>query len=212
MIESSNCEIKRFCRCGTEETILYHIKNDRRSVRSAEAIYAALATLMQTRRLDGIKISELVEAAQVGRATFYRNFDTLEDVLHWRCEQVVEELFAYLAQFAGPSQLQVPVPFVKPILRFFYLHSDIVELLIKARRVELLQLAIQERLLERSRLIPLQIDTPPDYLEYGGVIRAGMVVSVVVHWIREGKRQAPDDLADNLAQMAEAMSRQHALL
>ena len=153
-------------------------------------------------------MSELVEVGQLGRATFYRNFDTLEDVLHWRCEQVVDELFVYVFEYRRTNQLSTKFPLLKPLLRFFYLHSDIVELLIKAKRVDLLQTAIQERITRIQRVVipKLDIDIADDYLEYGKVIRSSLIVSVLVHWIKEGKRQAPDELADKLTELSQKMS------
>lgn len=73
---------------------------------------------MESQPLESIKISELVEKAQIGRATFYRNFDTLEDVLHWRCDLVVAELFSYLAEYAHLHQ-----PMGQPLLLWRFGHD-----------------------------------------------------------------------------------------
>ena len=71
---------------------MYHIKNDRRAKRSAETIYEALVKLMGEKRFADIRVTDLVEQAQLARATFYRSFDVQEDVLRWRCDQVLDEL------------------------------------------------------------------------------------------------------------------------
>lgn len=191
---------------------MYRIKDDQRSVRSAETIYAALVTLMDEKPFEAIKVSELVEVAEVGRATFYRNFDTLEDVLHWQCERTANDLFVYFAEYRRSNRLSADYPFLKPLLRFFYLHSNIVELLIKAKRVDILQAAIQERFTMFQSLLASSHDIPEAYLAYGNVIRASLIVSVLVHWIKNGKREAPDDLADSLTALAQQMSILNALM
>ena len=175
-----------------------HIKNDQRAIRSAEAIYAALAELMEDSAFQTIMVSQLVEQAQIGRATFYRNFDGLEDVLQWRSDQIVEEFFVYLADYRQKNQLSSMLPFLKPILRFFYLNSDVVELLIKANRVDILQQAVHERVVKISRVLGPMLGIPTSALEYGPVIRSGVMMSVLVHWIKGGKRETPDELADAL--------------
>lgn len=185
---------------------MYHIKNDQRSIRSAENIYMALTRLMDSTPFEAIKISELVEQADIGRATFYRNFDALEDVLHWRCDETVNELFVYLVEYRRTNVLTLPHPFLKPLLRYFYLHSDIVELLIQANRVDMLQGAIQERFLRVAALIEPLASFPDEYLGYGTAIQAASIVSILVEWVKLGKRHAPDELADNISNLVRQYS------
>lgn len=184
---------------------MYHIKQDQRSERSAEAIYDALIVLIMRQPFDSIKVSELVEQAQVGRATFYRNFDMIEDVLHWRCERVMDELMAYFAEYEQSQQGDFRLPYLKPLLRFFYLHSSIVELLIAAKRIDILQVALQKRLESTQETIPLA-GIPDDYIAYGYIIRSSVAVHILAHWVQGGKQEAPDTLANGLVEMARQMS------
>ncbi len=180
---------------------MYHIKNDRRAVRSAEAIYEALVTLMAQKEFDKIKVSEIVEQAQIGRATFYRNFDTQEDVLRWRCDQIADKLIPYITSFTRSQPNTSRITYLKPILRFFYLDSTIIELLIEAGRIDILQVVVQEWL-ERSSLKAIALlDVPETYLNYWVALRSAAMVSILVQWVKEGKQHAPDDLADGLAKL-----------
>jgi AcrR family transcriptional regulator len=191
---------------------LYHIKNDRRAKRSAEAIYQALVKLMGEQRFAAIKVTDLVEQAQIGRATFYRSFDVQEDVLRWRCDQMLDELIPYMTRFARSQPGIGGTSLLKPLLRFFYLDSTIVELLIEAERIDLLQGTLQERF---ERLGPKAValfDLPEDYVSYWWALRAAAAVSVLVQWVKGGKRQAPDDLADGIAELAIKTSRANLLV
>jgi hypothetical protein len=97
-------------------------------------------------------------------------------------------------------------------LRFFYLDSTTVELLIEAERIDILQVALQERL---ERLGPRAValfNVPEEYVRYWWALRAGSVVSVLVQWVKGGKRQAPDDLADGIAELALQTSRANLLV
>lgn len=60
---------------------MYHISDDKRSYESSEMIYDALVTLMNEKEYSKIKINELCERAKLGRVTFYRHYDTIDDVL-----------------------------------------------------------------------------------------------------------------------------------
>lgn len=185
---------------------MYHIKQDQRAQKSAERIYEALTILMTQQAFDSIKVSQLVTQAEVGRATFYRNFDVIEDVLRWQCDETVGRLVAYVQTYRREVALAsaaTPLPLLKPVLRFFYLDSTIVEQVIAAERIDLLQQAFTAHL---PRVAPqptaVQRGFSADLLEYALILPASSAVATLVHWIRRGKREAPDELADGLAALA----------
>lgn len=68
---------------------MYHIPKDRRAERSAEALYGGLVRQMQQRKFRDITVSEIAASASVSRATFYRLFDNMTDIILWRCESVM---------------------------------------------------------------------------------------------------------------------------
>lgn len=60
---------------------------------SQEYLTTALLQLLQTTDLNDIKISQLVTRAGVSRMAFYRNFETLEDVLVAYFEPEIRQIF-----------------------------------------------------------------------------------------------------------------------
>lgn len=191
---------------------MYHIKDDQRAIRSAEAIYAALVSLMEEQSFAAIKVTEIVAQAQVARATFYRAFDVQEDVLRWRCDQILDELFAYVTRFAKSQPRTASNALLKPILRFFYLDSTFIKLLIQAERVDILQGAFQMRLEQLGRKVVAVRNVPEDYLDYWFALRAAAVVSMLVQWVKEGKQPAPDELAEGIAELTREMSQANLLV
>ena len=191
---------------------MYHIKNDRRALRSAETMYEALVTLMAGKKFDAIKVSEIVEQAQIGRATFYRNFDFIEDVLRWRCDQILDDLIPYMVTFSKSQPPTGRPLLLKPVLRFFYLDSTIIELLIAAERIDILQAAVQKRFERFRPKIVALLNVPEDYLNYWIALRTAMTVNILVQWVKGGKRQAPDELADGMTKLAKQMSEFNVLL
>jgi AcrR family transcriptional regulator len=191
---------------------LYHIKNDQRAVRSAEAIYAALVGLVEEKSFAVIKVTDLVEQAQIGRATFYRNFDLQEDVLHWRCDQTLDDLISYVTSFAKSQSSMGSSSLLKPVLRFFYLDSTIIEVLIQAERVDILQAGFQERIERQGPKAAALLGVPKEYYDYWCGLRAAALVSILVQWVKGGKSEAPDDLADEIAELALQMSKLNLLV
>jgi AcrR family transcriptional regulator len=69
---------------------------DRRTQRTRMAIFNALIGLIFTRRYDTIRTADLIEAAGVGRSTFYEHFRNKDDVLI----SVIDPIFIPLAAAA----------------------------------------------------------------------------------------------------------------
>jgi len=56
---------------------------DRRVRKTREALYSAFVALIAERGYDGFSIQDLIEAADVGRTTFYAHFKAKEDLLQF---------------------------------------------------------------------------------------------------------------------------------
>jgi AcrR family transcriptional regulator len=54
---------------------------DRRSLRTQQALVDALITLMSNKHYDTITIKDIVEQANIGRSTFYAHYQTKDDLL-----------------------------------------------------------------------------------------------------------------------------------
>lgn len=184
---------------------MYHIKNDQRAIRSSQMLYEALAQLIRERPFNTITVTHLVEAAQLGRTTFYRNFDEIEDILRMRCDQVFDELVAYFVAYRQDDRSSQPARLLKPMLRYFYLHSDIIDLLLRAKRMDILQDSFRERSQAIQAQATQQLQLEEEYVAYAVDIRINVMITIVAHWVKTGKRQAPDELADKLKEMMSNM-------
>ena len=50
-------------------------------------------------------------------------------------------------------------------------------------------------------LLAQQLQLEDEYIAYSVEIRINLMIAIVVHWVKTGKRQAPDELADKLKAM-----------
>ena len=184
---------------------MYHIKNDQRAIRSSRLLYEALARLIRERPYNTITVTHLVEEAKLGRTTFYRNFDEIEDILQMRCDQVFEELIAYFLKYQKENRSHEPGVLLKPLLRYFYLNSDIIDLLLRAKRIDILQDSFRNRSVGVQALAAQQLQLEDEYIAYSAEIRINLMIAIVSHWVKTGKTQAPDELAEKLKTMMSKM-------
>ena len=66
---------------------------DRRQRRTREAIFAAFIELLSKKDFAQITVGEIIDQADIGRATFYSHFETKDFLLKELCEELFCHLF-----------------------------------------------------------------------------------------------------------------------
>ncbi len=68
-----------------------NMNNEQKNTWVKRQITAALLNLMKEKKLADISVSELTEMAGVGRVSFYRNYQTKEDILREESDRLIQE-------------------------------------------------------------------------------------------------------------------------
>lgn len=66
---------------------------DRRQRKTREAIFAAFTDLLSHKNYSQITVGEIIEKADIGRATFYAHFETKDFLLKELCEELFCHIF-----------------------------------------------------------------------------------------------------------------------
>jgi AcrR family transcriptional regulator len=175
---------------------MYHISKDKRSNQSVSLIIEALLQLLNHQSLRDITIKELCENARVGRVTFYRHFDSIDDVLRKHCDDRFEQLKQYLLDFYKHQSSQQP--FLKPLLQFWYHDSIILEILIKYNKQELIREAFMQMIQTLKKKSVHSAYLSDDMDSYQLVVQSSVALAVLSKWIENGKNIAPDALTHSI--------------
>ncbi|MBI9012911.1 MAG: TetR/AcrR family transcriptional regulator [Clostridiales bacterium] len=177
---------------------MYHIKEDQRSKFSATLIYEGLTKLMVNKVYEEIKITEIVNAAGVGRATFYRNFDSKIDILRYQSDKIFQGLLEHLFAYHKKTPVKRSSEFLVPFLEYFDVHTDIVNLLIKANHVDILVDSMNLLFKDMYEAYKTSASHPDETWSYFIAIRSGITINILVQWIKDGKTIPPKRLGELL--------------
>lgn len=177
---------------------MYHIKNDKRSIVSCQMLFEGLKAIMEEKEMDEIKITELVDRSGVSRATFYRNFDQIIDVLILKSDQLFEELMVVLREYHQKEPVKRSSQFMIPFLEFFGERTTVVELLLKAKRTDVLQDSMVKMFDSMYQSYLEVAKRPTETWDYFVAIRSGITVNILLTWVKNGKNIAPDQLGHML--------------
>jgi len=71
---------------------MYHISKDARAQKSAQLICKGLEACLAEKPLNETRVSDIYEKCFVSRSTFYRLFDSVNDVISYQCECIFQEV------------------------------------------------------------------------------------------------------------------------
>ena len=71
---------------------MYHITKDKRTKKSAELIWQGMEKCLQRKSFKQLTITDIYQESYISRATFYRLFDSLRDVIIYQCDCIYNQL------------------------------------------------------------------------------------------------------------------------
>lgn len=163
------------------------------AIQSRNWIIEALLKLLAEKSYDKITITEIASEAQLGRRTFYRNFNSKEEVLDMYIQSLVSEYINLLKEV----ELLTIHNVAKVYFTFWRRHLDFLILMDKNNLLHLLL----QRYNQHLPMIHKEVNEDRKevfdgrMLEYVLSFTAGGFWNMLVKWIQEGAKETPEDMA-----------------
>lgn len=156
------------------------MSNEGRNLYVVEHITQALLKRLQDSPIGELSILQICEEAGVGRASFYRNFVSKEDVLRKHLMRLIREWSNTFENRNDPNY------FSESLLRHFYQHRDFYLLLYKQ--------GLSEMIYENIRWASKLDEATTNMERYARSMVAGMIFGWADEWMRQGMPETPDEL------------------
>ena len=167
---------------------MFHIKEDKRSQTSAILILEAMDVCLRRHPFESVSITEVCNQATVSRATFYRLFDTLEDVIAYGCEAFASQL---LRDMNGRKTDEILVYFFSKWMS----RPELLELILRIHREDIL-LDCHRRYMGHIQELLQKQNREFQMTEYHISVLTYTMIGMLTTWIRTGKQETPEEIVN----------------
>ena len=176
------------------EVICLMDKRRQENQRVRDQLLAALIEFAGRKDWSKVTVTELVEQAGVARASFYRNFSSVEDLVDYGIRQVTQRYHEGMPTTDGNPRSRERIEYQ---FRFYQEHADLVLAFHHAKAgTSLLDLITDCEIEARG-------DMPASSLSrYELYFSAGAFYNVLLCWLEAGMPEPPDVMAEAFARMA----------
>ena len=170
---------------------MYHIKSDKRSQASAAQIVRGLEECLKTTPLKSVTVSDIHRVTGISRATFYRLFDTPEDVIHYQFSKMAEAA----VENNGEDWSRKPDKLLESTIRLGMQNNDFLKAVVANGRFDLLYQYTEQnfRILdERWGIVPKEMHAIER--EYLLSHLSMSMVATLITWSKNGRRESPAEV------------------
>ena len=166
------------------------------SIRSRKEITDALLKLMHEHPYQDISVKQIILETNLARRTFYRNYESKDDVLD---SVITDKITEYAEELTASPESSLDV-----IFRFCEKNKDFLMLLHKNSLLYLLLIKLNimipklNQITDRSDSVFAQIvgDLEPDYLV---AFNVGAIWNVIFKWVERGMTESTDEIKETIA-------------
>lgn len=173
---------------------MYHIKNDKRSQKSAKLISDALTQCLNNKPFSEITITDIQRTSHVGRATFYRLFDNLTDVLAYQCDQIFDDVLEKYSTNPQLSSKEIILLFIDIWLQ----HEKLLDVIVYSNRLDIL-IESHKRAEDKIKNIFLpHTEIDDKQFNYLIFILTYLMSGALDGWVKGGRKESPYELLEQL--------------
>ncbi|MBO5363348.1 MAG: TetR/AcrR family transcriptional regulator [Clostridia bacterium] len=164
---------------------MYTLQKNPTAIRSQTMLSEALVRLMEKYPFQKITITQLCQEADVGRKTFYRNFEFIEDVLTYQMDSLYEEYSKFIFPNSNVGKLKAHYEFILH-------HHKYINLLMKN---DLITMFMERFYNFRISLVATISDSPIEQEYYANSLLA-TISAISMTWAKRNFQETVDEITE----------------
>ena len=183
---------------------MYHISEDKRAQKSAELIWQGMEQCLREKPLSKLRISDINQKSYVSRATFYRLFDGVEDVLAYECDQI----YSQLAEAIQHRKVRSRRAFFLLLIEKWMAQEVLIETLVENNLTGILYETHMKNRHFMEAVFLKDAALSEQETDYLASLLANIIPAAMNTWYRHGKRESPMEVYHAVAQSLNLIGRQ----
>lgn len=164
---------------------MYHIKEDKRAKKSAMLVVKALDSYLETHDFEGLTITEICNQSTVSRATFYRLFDDLQDIVAYKCELLAQE---FTEEFLDLGMEELQLSFFRKWMQ----NIEFLKLIVSLKRIDIIFDCHRTHI--DSICHGFKNEEVNDLDDYCTVMLTQILVGTLLMWCEHGCKESAEEL------------------
>lgn len=189
IVSIQQMSVKRIWKMRQTRETVSPICNEARTAYTIEHITEALFRLLKEKPISEISINELCTQASVGRASFYRNFTSREDVLKKWLDKVTDE---FVSDSAISLEKDSSTEYFTKLLAHMIQYKEVCSILNNAGLTQLLKDEFDRRFL---------LSYQETYGRSMAYFLSGGIFNIILLWLTGGCRETPEEIAAGLEEI-----------
>ncbi len=173
---------------------MYHISNDLRAKKSAQNIGNGLLNCLQSKNFTEITVTDVQKASSVGRATFYRLFDNITDVLSYLCDNIFEKAGREFEAANNPNSKETSLKFIKEWMN----NKILLKAIVDCNRLDFLYNAHSKYLGGNKDYFFPETSISDEQMTYLMMTMTACTSACLVAWSKNGAYETAEQLQNRL--------------
>lgn len=171
--------------------------SNKQNILAKDWIFSALMRVMKNKPFQEISITEITKTAGVSRMTYYRNYDSKEDIIIDYLDKLFNEYSQELLNYQSNDSLKN----AKLFFAYFRRHDIFLNNLIKANLTYLILNRFEKYFYELFEGPIIAKKYSPVKEKYAVAYRAGGIYKILLTWVESGFQESDEKMAKILTEL-----------
>lgn len=181
---------------------MYHISNDERAKKSAKKIGNGLLLCLSNKNFTEITVTDIQKASNVGRATFYRLFDNITDVLSYLCDKIFEKVGREFEKMRNCNSKETSLKFIKEWMD----NKTLLKAIVDCNRIDFLYNSHAKYIGTNVVYFFPNLSIPDEQLTYLLMTMTACTSACLSAWIKNGGFETAEQLQNKLSNCFKTLS------